>query len=610
MDLAGQLDELAALYERTRSGWFMVLGGPGSGKTVLALRFARTRLKLPPDADKAPIPVIFSLGSWDPDNTSLRDWMIGQLERDHPFLAGVDSRGSTWARALVEAGYVLPILDGFDEIARGLRAHALRELNGSTRPLLVTSRRDGLEDAVQATKVVPAAVGIELTALPLDDTLAYLRRATRTPLPDTADTTAPTRWTYVLGELARRPRTRAGTHLTAVLTSPLMVTLARAVYESDRDPSELLDDEELGSTQGALETHLLDNFVPAAYARFLSNRPAADHRRWDPERARHWLGYLAAHLRELRTQDIEWWRLGTSMTLSARMLVVGVTVGLLSWLAVGIAFGSTLGIVYGRAWWFGEGVVDIVLNGLGIGPAFGLIHGFATKLEVGGPAFEPSRMRIQLRGGTKKVRESFLPRVRGGLAAGLVFGVVFGLGGAAYCVFLGCPWLVIALVFGNGFLLGIGLGLAVGLTVALMAGFEAVYESAERETFAGPSALLDTNRRTVLTQMLAVGLVTGLGYGIVVGLVNGFWPALGSGLAAALAVGLGLGTLTAWGRWVVLARVWLPLTGRLPRTVDAFLDDAYQRGVLRRSGAVYQFRHARLRDHLGEAYEKRAEKVF
>jgi hypothetical protein len=30
----------------------------------------------------------------------------------------------------------------------------------------------------------------------------------------------------------------------------------------------------------------------------------------------------------------------------------------------------------------------------------------------------------------------------------------------------------------------------------------------------------------------------------------------------------------------------------------AFLDDAYRRGVLRRAGAVYQFRHARLQDRL------------
>jgi hypothetical protein len=61
----------------------------------------------------------------------------------------------------------------------------------------------------------------------------------------------------------------------------------------------------------------------------------------------------------------------------------------------------------------------------------------------------------------------------------------------------------------------------------------------------------------------------------------------------------GVLSLTAWGQWAVFGRVWLPLTGRLPWAVVAFLDDAHERGVLRQSGTVYQFRHARLQDRLG-----------
>ncbi|MGN9787666.1 hypothetical protein ACTMTF_40010 [Nonomuraea sp. ZG12] len=56
--------------------------------------------------------------------------------------------------------------------------------------------------------------------------------------------------------------------------------------------------------------------------------------------------------------------------------------------------------------------------------------------------------------------------------------------------------------------------------------------------------------------------------------------------------------LSAWGGWLLFARLWLPLTGRLPWRPKLFLDDAHDRGVLRQSGAVYRFRHVRLRDHL------------
>jgi hypothetical protein len=59
-----------------------------------------------------------------------------------------------------------------------------------------------------------------------------------------------------------------------------------------------------------------------------------------------------------------------------------------------------------------------------------------------------------------------------------------------------------------------------------------------------------------------------------------------------------MGFRSAWSQWVILIRVWLPLTGQLPWPVHAFLTDAHHRGVLRQTGAVYQFRHARLQHHL------------
>lgn len=70
------------------------------------------------------------------------------------------------------------------------------------------------------------------------------------------------------------------------------------------------------------------------------------------------------------------------------------------------------------------------------------------------------------------------------------------------------------------------------------------------------------------------------------------------GLLSTLAGGLGfLLSLTAWGQWVTLARIWLPLTGRMPWRVMTFLEDAHRRGVLRQAGAFHQFRHAQLQDH-------------
>ena len=58
----------------------------------------------------------------------------------------------------------------------------------------------------------------------------------------------------------------------------------------------------------------------------------------------------------------------------------------------------------------------------------------------------------------------------------------------------------------------------------------------------------------------------------------------------------------AWVQWLLFVRFWLPLTDRLPWRIWTFLTDANHRGVLRQTGAVYQFRHAHLQDHLASAH--------
>jgi hypothetical protein len=124
-----------------------------------------------------------------------------------------------------------------------------------------------------------------------------------------------------------------------------------------------------------------------------------------------------------------------------------------------------------------------------------------------------------------------------------------------------------------------------------------------------PADLLRADRRYALrTGAIYVGLlllgdgarrlaVLGPSDGLTSWLVGGWTWYLGWAL---LIVGglLGWAMRSAWGRWLVVARFWLPLTGRLPWRTFTFLDDACRRGVLRRVGSVYQFRHARLQDRL------------
>ncbi|MET9083474.1 hypothetical protein ABZX77_16535 [Streptomyces sp. NPDC004237] len=153
---------------------------------------------------------------------------------------------------------------------------------------------------------------------------------------------------------------------------------------------------------------------------------------------------------------------------------------------------------------------------------------------------------------------------------------------------------------------GLSYGPMVGLAYALTAALAApVRPEATHE----PDRLLRTDRTAVLQQILVntvvFGVVGWLLYGPGGDVADWLFYTLTGGVGVGLAYGL---ALTAWGHWMVLARIWLPLTGRLPWAVGAFLRDARRRGVLRHSGAVYQFRHARLKEHLARTYEKTYEK--
>ena len=675
LDLSGRLDDVVDVYRMIESERLVVLGPAGSGKTILTIRFVLDLLET--RTSTAAVPVIFSLGSWNPDTAKLRDWMTSQLVRDYPGLFSTGPGKSLLARELVDAKLILPVFDGFDEIADGLRSSALRKLNAVNMPLLLTSRRAEYDAAVTGTDVLTAAAGIELAGLTLTDLVDYLPRTTRKVSLNGTDTTVGSMWDPVLSELDERSQSTASANLMEVLKTPLMVALARRIYSDtpDHDPTVLLNIDRFGTPE-ALENHLLKNFVPAVYSDQPVDGPAGLHRSWDCERAEEWLGYLAQHLDRLGTRDLAWWQLGSTLRRSVRTLVVGLFTGL----AMGAA--EMLGSVpYGLA----TRIENATLIGLVSGVAFGLLYG----LMYGGVACEPMRVRIRIRRGTKQPRKTYVQRLMVGFAGGFGFGsvawlvnaLVFGLvkgyapmpellygllngvgGGLVSGLTLGLaysgaagrtsrvrlrtmdevkdfrrrllPRLMVGFAAGFGFgfvfwlvdalVIGLVQGLEIGFTSLLVAGLRtgltagllygpvtglvyglivALETPIDVRSVVSPSDLLATNRSTVVHQLLlGVGIFGFMGW-LVFGLVGMFadWLVfvVVGGLGGALAYGL---SLTAWGQWVTLSRIWLPLSGRLPWALNAFIEDAHRLGVLRQSGAVYQFRHARLQDHLANTF--------
>jgi NACHT domain len=529
--LADELRRVADVYRGIPSGRLVVLGRAGSGKSILAVRLVLDLL-----ADRAPgdpVPTIFNLASWNPEGAALRDWLTAQLIRDHPGLAAPSRDQGSLAAALVDSGRVLPVLDGFDEIADGLHRAALRALNDTTLPLVLTSRPQEYQAAVNACDVLTHAACVVLDDLTVDDLAGYLPRTTRKAA-----------WEPVLAAVREHP----DSPVARVLTTPLMVALARSVYSDSPgpDPAGLLAFADVD----ALENHLLGEFVPAVYRHAL---PGA-RRRWDAERAQRWLAFLSWHLDRLGTQRLAWWELGRGMSAWAR----------------GAAFGLTVAIVLTPV----ASLTSSAEVAVGLAVTLGVLDGAAVSI-FGFGELKPSRVAARLRLVPALVTRHVLLGLGMGTLVGLVFGLIgwdVGVGitnGSAMAVL--CTWALVV----------VGFEVPVDIAVAV-----------------SPGATLGTDRLKTIFQAVVLGLalpVLGL---LIEGHVT--WPQVP--LVFLFGASLSMG-VNAWGQWLVLARLWLPLRGRLPWALMAFLEDAHRRGALRQAGAVYQLRHARLQDHLARSFE-------
>ena len=287
----GTFREVVEYFRGLPEQRLVVLGGMGAGKSVLATELARSLLAQRGGED--PVPVIFSMVGWDPEHTTLFDWMSGQLARVAPDLGQKVSDGHqvvTRAQVLVDRLKVLPILDGLDEVGSEELPAATLAVNryGWAQPLVVTCRDEAYLKATcqePGTPIAQTAV-IELVPLTVNDVDRYIGLDRHG------------RWAAVKDRLAAEP----DGPLARVLRNPLMLWLASEVYRpGQRDPDELADRYRFGRQQ-AIERRLLSGFVPAVYP---AERKYLMLPSWrfppTARQARRWLGFLASD-RALRTK--------------------------------------------------------------------------------------------------------------------------------------------------------------------------------------------------------------------------------------------------------------------------------------------------------------------
>jgi hypothetical protein len=601
----GSSDQIAKLthqFRALRRRRLVILGGPGTGKTTLAVQLVLELLASPEDDE--PVPVLMSVAGWDTEAfPRLQDWLAVRLRQDYPALRAT-RLGEEAPPRLAARGQLLPVLDGLDELPEAARAKVITALNGclgDADQLILTSRTTAFTQAVQgAGDALTSAAVIEPEPLTRADAADYLE-ACLPPDPGPA-------WEQILTDL-RGPAQSSGPPLpvTEIVSTPLGLWLLRTVYLAPgADPAPLRNPGGFRDA-AALRAHLFDRLVRALITtRSPGANPAEPfrpHRDWDVDQAHRWLGYLARYLRQIPTHDgqrgtpdFAWWDLAR-FTLRPRTLPL--LVGLVGGLMVGLANGLLVGVG-------NRLVVENGLDVVGIGNGFdavrlGLQSGLGAGLTCGlGGALLARSWSKQTRGFADfhvSGRLSLLVRLMAlyGLGTGLLVGLWNALG--------------VGLLLGGKLILGLLGGLGLGAVVGLGLG---VIVWAETPTPEGRASTPMSSWRADRTLNLSKGIAGGLG--LTVGLVGAVVVTIAGApttelmiiLVAALVVGLGLGTGVgkhhAWVAYLV-ATYRLAWGRRLPRRLMLFLDDAHRLGLLRAVGPLYQFRHAEFQDHLAKTEE-------
>ena len=638
----GAEQPIGAIFAQTGRA-LLILGEPGSGKTMTLLELARDLIQRFETDPTQAAPVVLNLSTWSNRRHSLPTWIEAELQNKY----FVPARRT---RAWLADSQLLLLLDGLDEVPADSRAACVRAINEFSQTagvsgIAVCSRRNEYTALTERLRFTAAVCLQPLTPMQIDDYLGHAG-------PGLTSLRQVIHQDALLGQLA---------------SSPLMLSVITLAYQ---DLPQTVVAEQAGDTAESRRSHLFRTYVARMFQR--GGTPPLEF----PEaRARLWLSWLASRMRDhslsvfvlenlqptwlatLRDRwdyalasrlasalawTLLWWAMtivlmdevrpflleGTVFTLLGA-LVVGVVAGLVAgrrltspsvtspWrtrlrLATGIiAHPVVLGLVFGAIGGvFFERLEQVLLGispgpkaahgrwlglttGLRYGVIFGLVFGFKGARSV-----DASDIRL-----SDKLTFSLAAARRGawiGAVAGAIIGAILAvialvIGWTDFVhkyrplpmAAAGLSLIIIALVFGAVFAL-------VGATFNMLA-------SNDLPRGNRPGQGLKLAAQNTIVAGLVVGVFCTLPEGAYVtltGQLHSIKPLAMTATAWALAAALWYGGLDVIQH--VTLRTMLIRSGATPRRYAAFLDYATRLIILQKVGPGYIFVHRQLLEHFAK----------
>jgi hypothetical protein len=573
-DGCGSLATIASYYHGLRRGRLVILGEAGAGKTVLAIKLlidlARECRSAAEPTGRIRIPVRLSLPAFLSGSATsvtvgrdqLDAWIAGHV-------ATVHGLNRVTAEALVKEGWVIPILDGLDEMdpegTEPIRAQAIIEvLNLPTstdilRPVVLTCRTahySRLSRPDIDEKGVALQDATAVTVQPLD--VSEVARWLTYRFPDLSQTDGlQLRWQPVIAHLRKHP----DGPLASALKSPLRLYLAVTIHQNPGSvPAELCE-----LDQPALEEHLFSRLIPA----IADHHPKPDGTRYDAEDVARWLRTFADHLAWMGMRGL------SGIDLHLREL----------WRTTGNPARAGWGVR-----WFAASAITSVY-------AIVLIWLFTTATAFRLNVADTKTGLLVILGLLLLVVFIFVESRRNEACFPIspTRALQLGIAGALGIILAGGLIRLIGTNCIGGLAMGVPLGLVHGLLFAL-----ASPRSARKHTATRPS---DQIRRALAHDLIAdatAGVACATLFCVALGLVSGQPSARMAGLFAGIIIGVTTGRILLVSPWPRYALTVAKLSWRhaLPRRPGQFLNWAYSAGLLRLAGHATQFRHRELQIRL------------
>jgi hypothetical protein len=554
-----------------------MLGAQGSGKTTMLWDLANTLLDRAEQDETVPIACVLNLTSWAVNRLPLKQWLVEELSLNYD----VPPKA---CQAFVEAGAILPLLDGLDEVAPSGHAACVEAINAYLQDdvWLVVSCQEDRYFSLRVPLQVQAAVKLQPLTHP--QIVDYLRQAG--------------------SDLdAVREALDEDDELFELATSPLMLDVITRAYAGVQKA------DLLATAKGDRQSRIFHAYVERMFKRRSATR-------YSQKQSTRWLSWLAKEMIDrklpefyLETLQPTWLPTHESRRLYRSLLVLGVAFvgGLVGTLAAGLSmlapgfgglgFGLVFAVVGGLVYVLGFGMDiksrpgthlawfwDKLRNGLGVLIVVGLLLGVLPSLDlklvvglVGGLVFGLSyRLDSEIRPteiltwSWDKLLGGLLVILIGGILVGLLVVPTFGLiAGGLVCLLF---WILAGLSFGwSGELLA---------EPARSRPNQVVRNSAKNGGIVGLLGGLIAFMTVGLVFALPLGPIRGALFGLDVGIVFGLGVCLVRGGGAALQ------------HWVLRFGLWR--SGCVPFRYVHFLEEAVDRILMRRESGGYRFIHGSL----------------